>query len=297
MMMGTPPPHTHTRFLSSLSRFYDAIITDPPYNIKEKVVTNNDTDSFDAITSGSSSSSSGNIGSGGSSSDSRSNSNSIGGGVGSSGRNGSGRVAQVGSNSTFVGGGDVPPAGRGGLAAPSGRPHDVKVSFRVQRKMDESLRRIDTQTNSTSACADTLEEQTPNINNASTARTSTSSSSSEWKAGGGAKAVANAHGGSGSKEWEAGGGAKAVAYSNSFVGDVVWSLLSLARYSLKPGGRLSFFLPLRGGEARLAELPAALVDKLGERDAHGERLFVVYTSKQRMTSPNMCRWLVVLEKH
>ena len=132
---------------------------------------------------------------------------------------------------------------------------EVRLGFREQRAMDDSLRRIETRT---SACA-------------------SKSSSAE--------------------QWTAGGGGRAVAYANSLVGDVVWSLLSLARFSLKPGGRLSFFLPLRGAEARLAELPATLVEKLCERDVHGEQLWVIYTSKQRMTSPNMCRWLVVLEKH
>lgn len=103
-------------------------------------------------------------------------------------------------------------------------------------------------------------------------------------------------------EWRAGEGAEAVAYANDLVGEVVWSLLSLARYSLKSGGRLCFFLPLRGAEARLERLPAALLERLcrggqdyGEDDERG-RLSLVYATKQRMTSPNMCRWLLVLEK-
>lgn len=96
-------------------------------------------------------------------------------------------------------------------------------------------------------------------------------------------------------QWEAGTGARAVASANDLVGEVIWSLLSLARYSLKPRGHLCFFLPLRGAEAMLDRLPAALLEKLGEPDAQGKRLAVVYATKQRMTSPNMCRWLVVLE--
>ncbi|CAM9113092.1 unnamed protein product [Scytosiphon promiscuus] len=95
--------------------------------------------------------------------------------------------------------------------------------------------------------------------------------------------------------WQAGDGAKAEASANSLVGDVISSLISLARYALKPGGRLSFFLPLRGAEARLDRLPIALLDKLSE-GAGDARLAVVYTTKQRMTSDNMCRWLIVLEK-
>lgn len=96
--------------------------------------------------------------------------------------------------------------------------------------------------------------------------------------------------------WEPKSGARAVADANGLVSDVIWSLLSLARYSLKPGGRLCFFLPLRGVEARLESLPAVLVMKLLELDGRGERLSVVYATKQRMTSPNMCRWLLVLAK-
>lgn len=102
-------------------------------------------------------------------------------------------------------------------------------------------------------------------------------------------------------EWKAGDGARAEACANDLVGEVVWSLLSLARYSLKPGGRLCFFLPLRGAEARLVSLPTALLEGLsaGDNDAGGagaNRLLAVYATKQRMTSPNMCRWLVVMEK-
>lgn len=105
----------------------------------------------------------------------------------------------------------------------------------------------------------------------------------------------------GISEWRAGEGAKAVAQANDLVGEVVWSLLSLARFSLKPGGRLCFFLPLRGAEARLDKLPTAVLERLGEGgeddDARGgKRLTLVYATKQRMTSPNMCRWLLVLEK-
>eukprot|EP00903_Cladosiphon_okamuranus_P011379 g10724.t2 len=105
----------------------------------------------------------------------------------------------------------------------------------------------------------------------------------------------------GCPQWKAGEGAKAVAYANDLVGEVVWSLLSLARYSLKPGGRLCFFLPLRGAEAQLDKLPAVLLERLsegGEDDGarEGKRLSIVYATKQRMTSPNICRWLIVLEK-
>lgn len=96
--------------------------------------------------------------------------------------------------------------------------------------------------------------------------------------------------------WETGAGARAVASANDLVGEVIWSLLSLARYSLKPGGRLCFFLPLRGAEARGDRLPSTLADKLGEIDAHGDQLSLVYMAKQHMTSPNMCRWLLVLQK-
>lgn len=102
-------------------------------------------------------------------------------------------------------------------------------------------------------------------------------------------------------EWKAGDGARAEACANDLVGQVIWSLLSLARYSLKPGGRLCFFLPLRGAEARLVRLPIAVLERLSKGDhdargARGKRLSVVYATKQRMKSPNMCRWLVVLEK-
>lgn len=99
-------------------------------------------------------------------------------------------------------------------------------------------------------------------------------------------------------EWKPGDGARAEARANDLVGEVIWSLLSLARYSLKPGGRLCFFLPLRGAEARLVRLPTALLERLseGDCDGGGKRLSVVYATKQRMTSPNMCRWLVVMEK-
>lgn len=96
-------------------------------------------------------------------------------------------------------------------------------------------------------------------------------------------------------EWRAGEGARAVAYANDLVGEVVWSLLALARYSLKPGGRLCFFLPLRGAEARLDKLPTALLDRLSE-GGEGKRLSLIYATKQRMTSPNLCRWLLILEK-
>lgn len=96
--------------------------------------------------------------------------------------------------------------------------------------------------------------------------------------------------------WDTGAGARAVANANDLVGEMIWALLSLARYSLKANGRLCFFLPLRGEEARADILPSALVDKLGEVDAHGKQLSLVYTIKQHMTSPNMCRWLLVLQK-
>lgn len=99
-------------------------------------------------------------------------------------------------------------------------------------------------------------------------------------------------------EWKEGGGAKAEASAKDLVGKVIWSLLALARSSLKPGGRLCFFLPLRGAEARLGRLPIGLLEKMSQGDPAGgpTRLAVVYTTKQRMTSPNMCRWLIVLEK-
>lgn len=94
-----------------------------------------------------------------------------------------------------------------------------------------------------------------------------------------------------------------MAHANGLVGEVIWSLLSLARCSLKPGGRLCFFLPLRGAEAQLDKLPSALVGRLSEGDEAddkalegGRRLSLVYATKQRMTSPNMSRWLLVLEK-
>lgn len=101
-------------------------------------------------------------------------------------------------------------------------------------------------------------------------------------------------------EWRAGDGAKAEACANNLVSEVIWSLLSLARFSLKPGGRLCFFLPLRGADARLVQLPKAVVEKLskGDHGAEGKKecLSLVYATKQRMTSPNMCRWLLVMEK-
>ncbi|CAM9695881.1 unnamed protein product, partial [Ectocarpus sp. 13 AM-2016] len=99
-------------------------------------------------------------------------------------------------------------------------------------------------------------------------------------------------------EWKAGGGARAEASAKDLVGRVIWSLLALARSSLKPGGRLCFFLPLRGAEARLDRLPTGLLEKMSKGHLVGgpTRLAVVYTTKQRMTSPNMCRWLIVLEK-
>lgn len=112
---------------------------------------------------------------------------------------------------------------------------------------------------------------------------------------------------------EAGEGAAVVGRANGLVGGVILSLLSLARDALKPGGRLIFFLPLRGQEARLDRLPTAVIQKLenceqesalsqGERREqhheydHQSRLRLVYASKQRFTSQNMCRWLVLLEK-
>lgn len=101
---------------------------------------------------------------------------------------------------------------------------------------------------------------------------------------------------SGGSAWEAGSGAAAIAHANSLVGEVIWSLISLARFSLKPGGRLCFFLPLRGEEARLDVLPPGVLKKMVELNHRGERLVHVYSSKQRMKSLNMCRWLVVLEK-
>ena len=100
----------------------------------------------------------------------------------------------------------------------------------------------------------------------------------------------------GRSEWMSCDGAAAIAHANNVVGEVVWSLVSLARFSLKPGGRLCFFLPLRGAEARLDTIPAAVANKLIETNTGGERLIHVYSTKQRMKSQNMCRWLVVLEK-
>lgn len=96
--------------------------------------------------------------------------------------------------------------------------------------------------------------------------------------------------------------ATVVAQANGLVGEVVLSLLSMARYALKHGGRLVFFLPLRGADARLHRLSPAVLEKLEEKsggaDAEGEgvQLSVVYAAKQLFTSPNICRWLVVLEK-
>lgn len=88
-----------------------------------------------------------------------------------------------------------------------------------------------------------------------------------------------------------------VAHANGLVRGVVSSLLSLARFALKPGGRLVFFLPLRGSDAWLNSLPPAVVQKLCEEDqAGGARLAIVYATKQRLKTPNICRWLVVLEK-
>lgn len=97
--------------------------------------------------------------------------------------------------------------------------------------------------------------------------------------------------------------ATVVAEANRLVGEVVLSLLSVARYALKPGGRLVFFLPLRDEDARVHELPSAVREKLEERSV-GEgdegvgatQLSIVYAAKQLLTSPNLCRWLVVLEK-
>lgn len=103
-------------------------------------------------------------------------------------------------------------------------------------------------------------------------------------------------GSSGSSAWEAGSGAAVIAHANNLVGEVIWSLISLARFSLKPGGRLCFFLPLRGEEARLDVLPTGILEKMVKSNHRGERMFHVYSSKQRMKSLNMCRWLVVLEK-
>lgn len=98
--------------------------------------------------------------------------------------------------------------------------------------------------------------------------------------------------------WEVGSGAKVMASDNNLVGEIIRSLISFAGHSLKPGGRLCFFLPLRGAEARLEALSPALLKELRDVDGAraGQRLGVVYTVKQRMSSPNMCRWLVVLEK-
>lgn len=97
--------------------------------------------------------------------------------------------------------------------------------------------------------------------------------------------------------------ATVVAEANRLVGEVVLSLLSVARYALKPGGRLVFFLPLRDEDARRDELPSAVREKLEERSvgqgdegAGGTQLSIVYAAKQLLTSPNLCRWLIVLEK-
>lgn len=96
--------------------------------------------------------------------------------------------------------------------------------------------------------------------------------------------------------------ATVVAQANGLVGEVVLSLLSMARYALKPGGRLVFFLPLRDADARLDRLPSAVLEKFEDEsgvasaEGKGGKLSVVYAAKQHFTSPNICRWLVVLEK-
>lgn len=112
----------------------------------------------------------------------------------------------------------------------------------------------------------------------------------------GAKCDQRGLGFSGSSAREAGSGTAVIAHANNLVGEVIWPLISLARFSLKPGGRLCFFLPLRGEEARLDVLPTGVLEKMAELDHRGERMLHVYSSKQRMKTLNMCRWLVVLEK-
>lgn len=93
------------------------------------------------------------------------------------------------------------------------------------------------------------------------------------------------------------GSSEVVARANGLVGAAVSALISLARFVLKPGGRLVFFLPLRGKEARVHTLPPTVAAKLCECSSRGEQLSIVFASKQRFTSPNMCRWLIVMEKN
>lgn len=215
---------TRVRRIYTMKRFYDAIITDPPYNIKAKVVTTTNTSTTNDDDD-------------------------------DNGRRQANRGTAAKSLLSLRPAGEVPSTAEAGPALP------LAIAPQSDSMVENSHRML----RETDAYADS---------------------------------GITTDGGS---EWKAGEGARAVAYANDLVGEVVWSLLSLARYSLKPGGRLCFFLPLRGAEARLKKLPAVLLERLGEGgeddDArYGKRLSLVYATKQRMTSPNMCRWLLVLEK-
>lgn len=103
-------------------------------------------------------------------------------------------------------------------------------------------------------------------------------------------------GDAGKSTWDGRGSTVAVERANGLVRAVILALLSLARYALKPGGRLVFFLPLRGEEARLDSLPPSIMEKICEKSTVEEQLSLVYATKQRLTSQNMCRWLIALEK-
>ncbi|CAM9132315.1 unnamed protein product [Choristocarpus tenellus] len=93
--------------------------------------------------------------------------------------------------------------------------------------------------------------------------------------------------------WAAGEGEVAIEEARGLVEQVVMHLMDLAGEVLKLGGRLTFFFPLRGEQARLDHFP----QELGERlFCQGGSLSLKIAIKQRQTSPNMCRWLLVLEK-
>lgn len=101
----------------------------------------------------------------------------------------------------------------------------------------------------------------------------------------------------GTSDAAVGCGLEAIARAHELVGGVTRSLVSLAKYVLKPGGRLVLFLPLRGVAAHQPGLPEEGVDTLcGGCAADGEPLQLIFASKQCLKSPNMCRWLVVLGK-
>ncbi|CAM9189473.1 unnamed protein product [Discosporangium mesarthrocarpum] len=93
--------------------------------------------------------------------------------------------------------------------------------------------------------------------------------------------------------WETGVGDAAIAEAKTIVDQAVKCLWDLAVDVLKPGGRLCFFLPLRGEQARLGHFPKDTAELL----CQGGLFSLRFTARQRLSSHTVCRWLVVLEKN